>query len=259
MVRGVTSELSLQSPEPSLLVHGGPCHGPASRHDRRACQATPPGTQYSQRSTADPRASRNCPPPRRESATLRLKQPWTGPSWPLALRANFHHAGLPRADPFSAAGACSSARSFASPVSSLDPGIASRTRCMSPRHTLLKRHILSVSGLPVIQTSLRSANTTSFLTGKRPWRHQHHVCPLLCASVDPSRWAHGRFSARTLDVRWAEACCAGTRPCQRGWGAINKLEPVVVPFQNSHASHPDAGRRAPRPAFLPPPLRVYMA
>lgn len=76
--------------------------------------------------------------------------------------------------------------------------------------------------LPVIQTSLRSANTTSYLTGKRSWRHQDHVCPLLCASGDPSRWSHGRFSARSLDVRWAEGCCAGSRPCHLEWGAISQ-------------------------------------
>jgi hypothetical protein len=44
-------------------------------------------------------------------------------------RANYHDAGFPRADPFSAAGGL--ARLFTRPVSSSEPGIASRTCCMS--------------------------------------------------------------------------------------------------------------------------------
>ena len=95
---------------------------------------------------------------------------------------------------------------------------ASRRRCMSPRHTLLKRHNLSVSACLSSQTSLRSANMTSSLTGSRPWRHHHPRPSVLCvAHLNLLRWALGAlqssFAHLLVDVRWPEACCAGTRPC----------------------------------------------
>ena len=163
------------------LVHCGGWEVPGSRHDRRGCRGCTPGTQYTSRSTADPRASRNCP-----LGPARLLAPLPGRCHPWIL-ASLHVLWLHEPTPY------------------------------APQTS----HFVRVC-LPVIQTSLRSANTTSYLTGKRSWRHQDHVCPLLCASGDPSRWSHGRFSARSLDVRWAEGCCAGSRPCHLEWGAISQ-------------------------------------
>jgi hypothetical protein len=130
----------------------------------------------------------------------------------LAFRANFQHAGLPRAEAFSAAGAFGCSRLLM--ARALLAFWHRFTYCLhEPTPYALQTSLFVRVCLPVIQTSLRSANTTSFLTGKRSWRHQHHVCPCYALPYSLHGGATPALLRFPLDVGWAEACCAGTRPC----------------------------------------------
>ena len=80
-----------------------------------------------------------------------------------------------------------------------------------------------------------------------------HPSPTHAAPLPSAPPSHPQKNAQALDVRWAEACCAGTRPCHFFSGVQCPSLRPIVPFQKSR--HSCSRCRAWLPsAPLPPPL-----